>query len=196
MANYYLDIETTGLNPEINEIITIQFQELNSLTGEPVGDLIILKSWESSEEDILLKFNEKLKSAGEWGFIPHGYNLYFENKFLSVRGKIYGIYINLFERPYLDLHPLGIMMNNGFFKGSGLDKISGKESNGFAILELYSIDDWVSIENYIIQEAKEYIRLYVWLKKMMPKLRLEYQSELLSIKENRNKELGGEGKCQ
>ena len=46
MANYYLDIETTGLDPGNSSIITIQYQELERGTGRPVGELSILKEWE------------------------------------------------------------------------------------------------------------------------------------------------------
>ena len=56
MANYYFDIETTGLDPEKCKIITIQFQELDSFSGEAKGELIILKVRESSEREILEKF--------------------------------------------------------------------------------------------------------------------------------------------
>jgi len=36
MTNFYLDIETTGLNPRKDKIITIQYQELDRSTGEPI----------------------------------------------------------------------------------------------------------------------------------------------------------------
>ena len=57
MVNYYFDIETTGINPQEHQIITIQYQELN-WEGKPKKDLIILKEWESSEEDIVTKFRQ------------------------------------------------------------------------------------------------------------------------------------------
>ena len=41
--NYYLDIETTGLDPLHSKIITIQYMELERNTGKPVGPLKILK---------------------------------------------------------------------------------------------------------------------------------------------------------
>jgi len=34
MAQYYFDIETTGLNPQEDKIISIQIQELDRNTGE------------------------------------------------------------------------------------------------------------------------------------------------------------------
>ncbi len=49
MANYYLDIETTGLDPEKSKIITIQIQQLNWM-ARPVDNLIAFK-----KEFILLK---------------------------------------------------------------------------------------------------------------------------------------------
>ena len=45
--NYYLDIETTGLDPLRDKIITIQYMELERNTAKSVGPLKILKEWES-----------------------------------------------------------------------------------------------------------------------------------------------------
>jgi uncharacterized protein YprB with RNaseH-like and TPR domain len=55
MTNYYLDIETTGLYPKVDSIITIQFQELDRFVNAK-GKLIILKSWQSSEKEIVNHF--------------------------------------------------------------------------------------------------------------------------------------------
>ena len=52
---YFFDIESIGLNSEENKIITLQYQQLDK-TGNPLGDLIILKEWESSEEEIIKHF--------------------------------------------------------------------------------------------------------------------------------------------
>ena len=60
MGNFYLDIETTGLDPNVDEIITIQFQELGRNSGEAIGPLVILKSWESSEKEIIQRFLVKI----------------------------------------------------------------------------------------------------------------------------------------
>ena len=43
MNCYYLDIETTGLDPLQSKIITIQYMELERNTAKPVGPLNILK---------------------------------------------------------------------------------------------------------------------------------------------------------
>ena len=177
MANYYFDIETTGLDPEKCKIITIQFQELDSFSGEAKGELIILKVRESSEREILEKF---IRMSGicesKWNFIPHGYNLKFEHDFLMKRAEIYGLpKIDILGGPFVDLHPIGIMMNRGRFKGSGLGDITEKVGDGLDILEMWAFDAYDKIEKYIRKEASEYIRFYVWLKKRMPELLKEFK---------------------
>ena len=69
MTEYYLDIETTGLDPNSDQIITIQYQKL-----EPLGKLKVLKSWESSESQIIEEFLEIFVKEGKetWNFIPVG----------------------------------------------------------------------------------------------------------------------------
>lgn len=180
MANYYLDIETTGLNPDHDEIITIQWQKLDFETGEPFGDLTILKAWETSEKDILERFAAEFGN-GEWNFVAHGYNLKFENNFLFTRSAILGFEepIKLFNRPVIDLHPVGILLNGGKFKGSGLNNISTKETNGATCLEFYRNKEYGKIESYIKQEAKAFLQLYVWLRKKMPKVLTEFRASLL-----------------
>ena len=61
MPEYYFDTEATGFDFDKDEIITIQWQRLNGFTGEPIGELTILKRWESSEEEIIRTFIPNLK---------------------------------------------------------------------------------------------------------------------------------------
>ena len=68
IMNYYLDIETTGLNPFYHKIITIQYMELERNTGKPVGLLKILKEWESDEKTILKRFIEDFVPENDWAF--------------------------------------------------------------------------------------------------------------------------------
>ena len=70
---YYLDIETTGLDPLHSKIITIQYMELERNTGKPVGPLKILKEWESDEKTILKRFIEDFVPGNQWAFIPIGF---------------------------------------------------------------------------------------------------------------------------
>ena len=83
--NYYLDIETTGLDPLHSKIITIQYMELDRNTAKPIGPLKILKEWESDEKTILKRFIEDFVPGNQWAFIPIGFNLQFEHKFLWQR---------------------------------------------------------------------------------------------------------------
>jgi hypothetical protein len=46
LPEYYLDIETTGLDPKKDKIITIQYQRLGMLSGREEGPLTILRSWD------------------------------------------------------------------------------------------------------------------------------------------------------
>jgi len=56
IMNYYLDIETTGLDPLHAKIITIQYMELERNTAKPIAPLKILKEWESDEKTIHGRF--------------------------------------------------------------------------------------------------------------------------------------------
>ena len=52
MTLYYLDMETTGLEPSIDQIITIQYAELDEKSLDPIGELMILKVWDMSEKEL------------------------------------------------------------------------------------------------------------------------------------------------
>jgi len=52
VANYYLDIETTGLDEVQSKITTIQYVELERGTGKQLGELTILKEWELGEKEM------------------------------------------------------------------------------------------------------------------------------------------------
>ena len=74
---YYLDVETTGIDPSKDNIVTIQYQPLGS-RGEPIGKLTILKEWESSEEEIVRKFHPILMDSNVWNFTPVIHNIFFD----------------------------------------------------------------------------------------------------------------------
>ncbi len=171
MGNYYFDIETTGLNPEKDKIITIQYQELDRHTGEAIGELIILKEWESSERKILEKFikDSKIDSNYSFDFIPSGYNLGFEHNFLKARTAKHSLNpLDILSKPFIDLRVFGILMNKGEFKGSSLDKITGKTMDGKMIPNWYQSKEYGEIISYIKNEAKSFIELNAWLYKEMP----------------------------
>src|SRR3989338_10778379 len=133
MPNFYLDIETTGLNPKIDKIITIQFQRLDKNTAESLGELTILKEWESSEKHIIEEFIRLtgINDEHPFSFVPVGFNLSFEHNFLRQRSFQHGIILrDILGKPFIDLQPLAVLMNKGEFKGTSLDALTKKPHDG------------------------------------------------------------------
>ena len=181
MGNYYLDIETTGLDEVENKITTIQYVELERGTGKQLGELTILKEWELGEEGMLKKFIEDspISNKYDFDFVPVGYNLGFEHKFLLEKSSKYNLFpITVLSRPCIDLHAIGILMNKGEFRGSGLDKLTGKSHSGSPVIHWYDVKKYDEIENYIKNETTEFIKWYVWLHEKLPELRARWETKL------------------
>lgn len=181
MSNYYLDIETTGLDPIKDKIITIQYQKLHRNTAEPIGKLRILKEWENSEKEILKEFlmSTGILNSYPFTFIPTGYNLTFEHNFISEKCTRYKFpHVDILSRPFLDLRACGVIMNKGEFKGSGLDRITNKPRNGSAIPGWYEKKEYDKIIDYVESEAREFIRFTVWLYKELPECLARFRKEI------------------
>jgi hypothetical protein len=162
---YYFDLETTGLNPKEDKIISIQYQQLDR-EGNPIGDLVILKEWELGEEEIIKRF---FSIFDKWSFIPIGTNLNFDFKFLASKINKY-TNINLTsseihsDYPHIDIKPILILLNNGNFKGASLHNFTDKGPNGFHIPTYYNNKEYNKITEYIEKEAKSFISFYQFLK--------------------------------
>ncbi len=182
MSNYYFDIETNpgGPRPDFanDEILTIQFQRLDSRTGEKEGDLTILKSWESSEKDILERVYSIFDPEDVWKFVPIGCNLSFDFFSLLYRWRRIGIEIQpkiLFSgHPYIDIKSILIIFNGGSFKGANLEKFVGKQYSGLKVSEWYAKKDYASIQVYIEDEADRFIKLYQFLIQKLPDIWREF----------------------
>ena len=173
MVEHYFDIETTGLDPEHNKVITVQIQRLEGRTVEPIGEIEILKEWKSSEKKILETTIPLLTCENPFDFIIVGKNLSFDFMFLSKRAERYGLKGMdlgcLHNRVFLDLkHPL-VLINEGRFRGYDNLLKKGKHANE-KIPELYEQKKYDEITEYIIEEAKIFINAYQKLKKEMPSL--------------------------
>lgn len=187
MGNFYLDIETTGIDETKDKIVTIQFQELDRYTGKAIGELIILKEWESSEKEILEKFIEVSGILnGDWNFVPVGFNLGFEHNFLFKRAELNGLPpLDILNKPFIDLRAIGILMNKGQFKGASLDNLTGKKSNGSKIPLLYKNQQYNEIIEYIKDETQEFLKFNNWLYKEMPKVHEKFKEEIGFNKEGK-----------
>jgi hypothetical protein len=169
--NYYLDIETTGLDPLHCKIITIQYMELDRNTAKPIGSLKILKEWESDEKTILKRFIEDFVPERQWAFIPIGFNLQFEHKFLWQRCISNGLQpVDILNGPFLDLKTVAVLMNKGEFKGASLHQMTNKPHSGAIVVEWYGEKKYAEIERYIKTEADEFSNFCVRLYKEMPPL--------------------------
>ena len=185
MPDYYFDIETCSRtqNPDFNndEIIAITYQQIDSRTGEAKDKLNILKSWESSEMEILQRFYKVFDPEEKWAFIPIGCNLSFDFTSLICRFRKTGIELNarkLFaEHPYIDIQPILILFNKGSFKGATLEKFTGKQYPGSKIIEWWDKKDYHAIQDYIENEADSFIKLYQFLVKNLPDIWLEFAKE-------------------
>ena len=113
-------------------------------------------------------------------FVSVGYNLGFEHKFLLEKSSRYDdlFPISILARPCIDLRAIGILMNKGEFKNSGLDKLTGKKHSGSPLIEWYNTQNYENIENYIQNETDEFVKWYEWLHKEMPVLRTKWENEL------------------
>jgi len=115
----------------------------------------------------------------DFAFIPTGYNLGFEHNFLKERTALHSFNpIDILNKPFIDIRAIGILMNKGEFKGSGLDKISGKKTNGQNIPLWYAKKEYSKIIEYVQDEAKSFIHLNAWLYSKMPMWLEEYKKEL------------------
>ena len=176
IMNYYLDIETTGLDPLHAKIITIQYMELERNTGKPVGLLKILKEWESDEKTILTKFISDFVPESQWAFVPIGFNLQFEHSFFWQRCISNGLQpVDIFNGPFLDLKTVAVLMNKGEFKGASLHKMTNKPHGGGNIPQLYGEKKYAEIESYIKNETDEFTnfcsRLYVEMPQLLENMK-------------------------
>ena len=169
--NYYLDIETTGLDPLHDKIITIQYMELERNTAKPVGPLKILKEWECDEKTILKKFISDFIPENQWAFVPIGFNLEFEHKFFWQRCISNGLKpFDILHGPFLDLKTIAVIMNKGEFKGASLHNITNKPHGGGNIPRLYAEKKYAEIESYIKKETDEFSILCCKLYEELPRL--------------------------
>ncbi|MFH0748319.1 MAG: hypothetical protein V1915_00110 [Candidatus Bathyarchaeota archaeon] len=171
MTEYYFDMETTGIDFDKDEILTIHYQRLNGFTGEPMGKLEILKSWESSEKEVLETCAPNL-SCRPFDFIFIGKNLLFDFCMLSHRMKHHSLgEIDLrciYNRVSLDIKPILAIMNNGNFVG--YDKVLPKTNpvRNEEVPQFLREGKYPQIIQYINDEAEDFTKAYHVFKRELP----------------------------
>ena len=165
MTEFYFDIETEGIDPLVDKIVTIQYQQL--VEGKPIGELRILKEWEDGEKRIVDKILEEGILDPSWEFVPVGNNLRFDLVFVMEKAQQYGLQEwnpakvkqFFFMKPMIDIRPILILMNGGKFKGSGLDTFTEK-MKGAHVPIWYREKRFDEVIRYIEREKEETIALY------------------------------------
>jgi DNA polymerase III epsilon subunit-like protein len=169
---HYLDLETTGTDPYQDGLLTIQTHRIDA--GRAVGRLTMHKAWESSERDIVRIFLDETEFfADPWRFVPVGFNLGFEIKWLFVKAKQHGALprharFESVDKPRIDLKDIAVMMNGGRFKGSKLENFSTKMGSGDVVAKAVARRDHATIEHYVEQETEAFLRLFEALVTEMP----------------------------
>ena len=97
-----------------------------------------------------------------WDMIPCGTNLIFDLTFLWAKFKKYELDVvsldkYLYTKPVIDIKHTLIIANNLDFKGSGLDKMTNKETDGRNIPTFYKNKEFDKIEKYVVQEAESFL---------------------------------------
>jgi len=181
----YFDIETEGLNPEEDKIITIQYQSVAyDESGNRVSDfkssktpapgLHILKEWELSEKIILMKlYNTFLTPNKRYQFEPVGNNLAFEGRFLKSRFRKHSIIdptenLRFGQLRIIDLYPLMILVNNGYPTTA---KFFGKVGENKKIASWYKDKEFCKIEKYVNDETRSFMITLDYLVKNLPTFR-------------------------
>ena len=177
--------ERVELTPETCRIITMQFQLLDR-SGSPASPLIVMREWETEggEEGMIRKLvaQNMGEGANPWEFIPVGYNVLFDLGMLRGRAEKYGIELDGWElyhqRPFIDIKHILLGMNSFAFRESGLDRFCGKR-NGKEVPFWYERAQngdeaaYGLIDEYVEQEAEEFVALYSRLKRELPRLRVQ-----------------------
>jgi hypothetical protein len=174
MPAYYFAMEGhhTGEKPDPAEdkLITIQYQKIDLTSGEPLGELTILKEWESSEKTIITTFyNQFFKpEMPVTHFIPVGMNLDYEYEMMIAKLKKYNLpvitsYQLYFQRPRFELRPIVVLLNDGRFTGARLDAFSSKKYDGSHMKKWYEKTEFKKIEHFIKEETEAFLKLLQYL---------------------------------
>ncbi|MGC8982931.1 MAG: hypothetical protein ACP5KA_04155 [Desulfurococcaceae archaeon] len=167
MPLYYFDIETTGVEPLLHQVITIQYVRLTD-NLDKVGDLRIMKVWEYGNEKEMIK--EFLEASsffeGPFTFVPVGLNVLYDIMFLYERARLYGLVSKplwkvLHEKPFIDLKHAALLANKCRFQDYSklVDKfMKESKATGRDVPILYAAGEYDKIEEYIRSEFEAVLK--------------------------------------
>lgn len=160
---FYFDIETEGLNPYKDKVITVQYQGYQN--GVPCQRLQILKEWDEGERDILFETYHLLFPDNPFEFIPIGINIdRFEFPFLYIRMLEHKLTTRTIwdfrQIPRIDLFPVMVLLNGGKFKGCTQRLKNPSFITNDDIPTLYHEKKYKMIESYVQKESKAFSEFY------------------------------------
>lgn len=157
MVYYYLDLETYGEaespDPKRDEIICAIFCAIDAATGRQLQEPVLLKSWESSEEEIVRTLAGRMLDRPPFDFVPVGFAILYDLWFLKHKFNAYldaGLDDRFYlDRPYVDLKQV-MVFSRGKFKGVRL----GPEGN--PVQDWYKYGDYSSIERHTLLKLERF----------------------------------------
>jgi hypothetical protein len=164
---YYLDLETTGDDPQQDRIVTVQYQRLaDDLT--PGGAFQIVAEWEWGEKQVIQVALDKGILEPTWDFVPVGNRLRFDLTFLIERATKWKLIdwdmaklkYFWFTKPYVDLGTVLVMMNRGSLAGSSLHTFADKES-GARVPKMYREGRYADVIEYVTKERNAIVDLLI-----------------------------------
>ena len=188
MPAYYFAIEGYHVgekpDPAVDKLITIQYQKIDLTTGEPLGELTLLKEWESSEQAIFTTFfNQFFKpDLPVTHFIPVGMSLDYEYEMIIAKCKKFNLPVVTshqlyFQRPRFDLKSTVVLLNDGRFAGARLDLFSSKKYDGSHMKKWYESKDFRKIEHFVREETEAVLKLLQYLSKYKTRLGITKKEE-------------------
>ena len=178
MIAHYFSIETYSsklekIDFENDKIISICFVKFDLKTGDRLDSIKILKEWEESEEVIVKFIYRWFFLRNPWNFIPVGFNLNFEWKFLESKFRKYNLLKNNGEYftlgdffdifPQLDLKNIAVI-KKGEFMGTSLSYLTGNEYVVDDIHNSYKIGEYDNLGEYIENKAEDFLDIYKKIK--------------------------------
>lgn len=163
MVYYYLDIETYGRgdrpNPLTDPVISIVFCAIDPATGRRIQEPVLLKSWETSEEQVVRQLCDRMLGKSPFDFVPVGFSVPFDLWFLTEKFRKYcGVQLDFslfIDRPYLDLKHVAVLANKGVFKG-----VSLTGGDGARVAQMYEQQDWTALELHVYDKLDRFLNAY------------------------------------